>query len=99
MKKTAYWIIGVLTVLILGGAILTYILNFGYHLSDSKTDFGTFGDYLNPFIAIINIFLFVYLTYVVGVNEEKRHKENLKFQEHTTFLDSRLEEAKRMRDV
>lgn len=99
MNKSAYWIIGGLTLLILGGAFVTYVSNFGYHLSDSKTEWGAFGDYLNPFIAIINLVLLVYLAHVVAVNEEKRHRENLKFQANSNFLASRMEEARRMRTI
>jgi hypothetical protein len=49
--------------LILLGGLLPYFIRFHYGLDDKQGTFGTFGDYLNPFLSLINIVLLSYISF------------------------------------
>ena len=67
-----------------------YIYNFGRSsLSDSPGDWGVLGDYiggiLNPFVAILNILLFVYLTIYVDKQDHKKMFNQFRYDAYLEF--------------
>jgi len=64
--------------------ILPYLINFNGGISDDTQVWGAFGDYfggiLNPILAIINIAILIYLTYLVNKIESNRATEELEIQ-------------------
>ncbi|WP_405384098.1 hypothetical protein [Maribacter sp. LLG6340-A2] len=73
----------VCSILILAVTI-PYLINFNGGLSDKTEVWGAFGDYfggiLNPILAIINIGILIYLTYLVNKIDSNRAKEELEIQ-------------------
>jgi len=71
---------------LLGGCILLFIIPFALYFSQfhngfgSHAEFGTFGDFINPFLSSINILLLIYITYYVQRKEESKSKEVLQAQ-------------------
>src|SRR6187402_3017885 len=78
--------------------VIKYWLKFDTFILDGNpSDFGTYGDFLNPFIGLINIIFLLYLTFEVKRLEDKREKEkqtweDKRTEEIRTFEESRANE-------
>ncbi|QNA43195.1 hypothetical protein [Lacibacter sediminis] len=56
------WIVSGLSIVFIVVPVIVYRLNFGGFMSDSKGDFGTFGDFMNPFLSLTSIILLGYIS-------------------------------------
>lgn len=65
--------IGVLIIIL---AIYFYSFTFGFSISKDQAIWGQFGDFMNVFVAIANLFVVSFLTYYLNKIEEKREEEN-----------------------
>lgn len=81
----------ILILILMIGLITLYFIQFNGGLSDTQTDWGTFGDYLSGIFAVFNLGVVVLLTVFVSNNEDKRieqarieqqlrNEQELKFQ-------------------
>lgn len=86
-----------------GGLQVTYMHHFYYTLkntefSNSPSNWGVLGDYLNPFIALANLIVLIFLTIEIKRIENKREEENSKLEqkrdmERREIEDERLEKT------
>jgi len=73
-------------------AILAYVLNFNdQEISDDAAKWGAFGDYINPFLALINIITFLYLSYQLSHLDENQAKEDRKTQKIIALNQMRMD--------
>jgi len=78
MKTLKIWIWVIALVMII--IVTLYFNNFYWKLtsinglSESKTDWGTFGDYLSGIFGLFNMVLFAFLTWYIFKSEEERSK-------------------------
>ena len=71
------WIVGGIIAI----AIATYIIVFwDQSISQNTSMWGAFSDYLNPFVAISNLVVFIWLSIQVYKYNESRDKEIVEFQ-------------------
>jgi hypothetical protein len=71
-----------------------YIYNFWrMSLSSDPANWGTFGDYLNPFLTIINIAVLLYLTYTVAKIDSKKAEDSINAQKLITLNQIRRDEV------
>lgn len=91
-KKHRLTITAFISVSIIGGAICTYRSQFGTVLSDSREQWGQFGDFLNVFVSMASLVLLAAITWFVYDNQKKDkevEEERIKQQqtkERLTFL-------------
>lgn len=88
-----YLIIAIsITVLFILIPFLFYIYNFWENeISNSSSDWGTFGDYfgglLNPIIGIANIAILIIISYQIAGWDNKRHKNEFLYQAYRVLSD------------
>jgi hypothetical protein len=76
------WWVYLVCFLFLLTPITIYRLRFGRLIIDNNpSDFGTYGDFLNPFIGLINIILLLYLTFEVKRLENNRENEKQEWED------------------
>jgi hypothetical protein len=75
------WIPLILGTILIVFAFIFYSFQFGFSLSKDQTVWGEFGDYMNVFVAIANLFVIGYLTIFFAEMEEQRDKENRTLEE------------------
>lgn len=94
MKTLKIWIwVSVAVMIIL---VLLYFIQFHGKLSDDKTDWGTFGDYLSGVFAVFNLAVVVLLTLYVSNNDKKRSVRELEVQRRITLSQFRYSEFNRI---
>jgi hypothetical protein len=76
MRNSFKTIISICTLLVSIPATL-YFWQFHGPLSKDPDRWAAFGDYLNPFIALLNVVVFIYLTFVIKEFEDKREQKRL----------------------
>lgn len=70
-----------LTVFIICGSLFVYFIFFKNHsLSSDPSNWGQFSDYLNPFIALSNLIVFVWFSIEVFKYNQKKDEETDEFQ-------------------
>lgn len=80
MKKTKLVI--TLAVIVVASSILVYILNFtGQEISNDTSKWGAFSDYLNPFVAIANLIVFIWLSIEVFNYNKKKDAQTDTFEQ------------------
>ncbi|MCE5311936.1 MAG: hypothetical protein LLF86_02150 [Nitrospiraceae bacterium] len=65
---------------------------FSFHsngISKDPANWGVFGDYLNPFVALANLVVLVFLAYLASQFEDKRNKKTLDLQKKIQFNEIR----------
>ena len=87
-EKKTFWkkhwltlLIAFICVFILSVAVKTYLNTFDGEFSKSQPVWGAFGDYMNPFLTLINTILFIYFTYTVSKLDEHREKDRIKLED------------------
>lgn len=75
------WIPLILGTVIIVFAFIFYSFQFGFSLSQDQTVWGEFGDFMNVFVAIANLFVIGYLTIFFAEMEEQRDQESKKLEE------------------
>jgi hypothetical protein len=75
--KNKWIIITVISIILISSAF--YVINFWNHkLSTTTETWGAFSDYLNPFIAIANLIIFIWLsTAVYAYNKKRDHQDEI----------------------
>ncbi len=90
MKTLRYgiWIIAVVMLVF----IAIYFYRFNGALSDSKADWGTFGDYLSGVFSMFNLAVVVLLTVYVAGLDKKRSEREIEVQRRIILTQFRKEE-------
>lgn len=102
-------LIWVLTLFIVS-FITLYIITFDGGLSDSQTDWGTFGDYLSGIFAVFNLGVVVLLTLYVSHKEnqrieqarqeqELRYVQEIEFQARRSEMELQMIEARSEKEL
>lgn len=79
MKNTPWIIVAAIFIVIL--AVLAYIFNFSSQpISDDTSTWGSFSDYLNPFISLSNLVVFIWLSVEVFKYNKKKDDQTEEFQ-------------------
>lgn len=101
MKIKWFLLIGILLFCI---PVVFYALSFKeFVISDNPDDWAAFGNYLggvlNPFFALINIIIFIYLTQLVSKLEDQRSQQALENQKKITLNEFRQREFKELAQI
>jgi hypothetical protein len=81
IQQPKRWWVYLLCLCIILFPVVTYWRRYGtFILDDNPSDYGTYGDFLNPFIGLINIILLLYLTFEVRNLENKREIERQEWE-------------------
>ena len=98
MKKyhSSLWISGIILFIILITPFGLYIKNFhASPISKNPADWGTFGDFLggsiNSVMAVVNIFVLLYLTFRIAAVEGERNDQAIALQEKLALNQIRLD--------
>lgn len=84
-------------VLIVGSGIVFYLYNFAkYGVATDPARFGVFGDYINPFLSLVNIIAVLYLTYHVAHLDDNRNSENIRVQKIIALTQMRMQVSKQL---
>lgn len=57
-------IIAIVCVAVISVALFKYFNNFSQGFSEKQSDWGAFGDYINPFLTLINVILLVWIGFL-----------------------------------
>lgn len=93
--KSSVIIIGIVALFLL----MTGLYFWNFHssvLSDDKSEWGTFGDYISGVIALLNIVLFVYITKYISDSETKARKHEMRAQANLILTQIRYDEYNKL---
>ncbi|MEA5111548.1 hypothetical protein SDC9_21809 [bioreactor metagenome] len=80
-------------------SVLLYLWNFRhFSLSDSQTDWGTFGDYLSGIFAVFNLGVVVLLTLHIAKLDEERSNKELVVQQKILTSNFRYDELNKFEE-
>jgi hypothetical protein len=86
-----------ISVIILSVATIAYTLNFRKNnISNIPSEWGAFGDYFNPFLTLISIIAFLYLSYKIAHRDDRKAKEDRNTQKLIALNDMRHESVKEL---
>ncbi|WAC62000.1 hypothetical protein OVA13_11355 [Pseudoxanthomonas sp. SL93] len=95
-KRNTDWLATVAVLVVTLVAVLYYTFTFGPDVSDNKTDWGTFGDYIggimNPFIGFITVLLVLRTLEITKEESETTRKE---MKEQNRLLKQELDETQK----
>ena len=75
MKHKGKIIFALIAIIIV--SLIFYVVNFwGHKFSNTTETWGAFSDYLNPFIAISNLIVFIWLSFSVYEYNEKKDRQD-----------------------
>ncbi len=84
-----------IVIFILAITILPYFFTFNsYKLSSSPSDWGSFGDYVSGVLSVINLLIFIFLTFYISNLDKKKSENELRLQKKiviTQFRQSELD--------
>lgn len=99
MKNTKLYIILVITIVLAIG-ILPFISTFnGFAISKSITDWGSFGSYLSGIFGVLNIMVFIYITYLISNLDDKRNKNQIEAQNKIVLCQFRQNELDKLSQI
>lgn len=93
--KIGIWILAIIS----SAFLILYLVQFNGCLSDSKADWGTFGDYLSGVFAVFNLAVVVLLTVYVKKSEDTRRTEELEFQSSRLHAEKEFNNYKLMKEI
>jgi hypothetical protein len=90
MRRFPFWLLILICGLIFLIAIGLYLYRFHYSLSYNQSIYGTFGDYLNPFLTLISIVLLTFISVRANTITETFNRVQLQPQLYLSLVESKL---------
>jgi hypothetical protein len=94
-KKRLLGLIVLFIILIIG--MIPFVVTFhNSQISESISDWGNFGSYFSSILTLINIVVFIYITFLIGDLDDKRSKSQIEAQYKITLTQFRQNELDKL---